>query len=555
MAALAVFVSVAAASAARANDYLSCDGYGSPGAAGDGMTSMALELGIFNLPGQGTTERSGAELGVAGVMACDRALAQLPAQFWMRKASLLKARALHRLETADGAAPALADLDLAREAVQGHDDPYAARSLGLSIDLVRALALRGSGDAAAGSKLALETWGRRPFDRQTTTSALIVLGAEADSGELQRVMQGLARLNPVMVDLLYQLAFREGRYADAVRLFSQLSPQQELGNLYASREEVADRDQRNRVTASRFWASRGGQTAYALAALGRPEEALAMLESARARLAKDTQDPPPPAVTPQQDRWANTLYALTANTNLKIRTEVPPIIDSWAREVAARNDVTQGRPEEVIKLFPTHQLLHHWASVELLTAVAAKMPSSATQVTSSAQALRKDLAKTDPLVPQAAALELWKTLPDPETSKRIPAYRKASLPMFGARKDLGEGGDGYSEIDQPGETAMLVRARGQRGTGSITAEMALLRAADLALQSGHKGLIILDRKDVHFTISNGYRTDPNGYETELKVTFVDPSAPPPRFADAPWRVLDAQEIHAALSPLYPPPPA
>lgn len=86
-------------------------------------------------------------------------------------------------------------------------------------------------------------------------------------------------------------------------------------------------------------------------------------------------------------------------------------------------------------------------------------------------------------------------------------------------------------------------------------EMALLRAADLARQSGKKGLIIVDRHDTAFTISTEsygtvVRTDPNGFETDLDVLFVDPNALPAKYQDQGWRVIDVDEAYNSLAPVY-----
>jgi len=86
-------------------------------------------------------------------------------------------------------------------------------------------------------------------------------------------------------------------------------------------------------------------------------------------------------------------------------------------------------------------------------------------------------------------------------------------------------------------------------------EVALLHAAEEARKAGKKGFIIVGRDDVQITVSltsygTTLRTDPGGFETELRVLFVDPAALPETYKDAPWRVLDADTIYTALAPIY-----
>ena len=86
--------------------------------------------------------------------------------------------------------------------------------------------------------------------------------------------------------------------------------------------------------------------------------------------------------------------------------------------------------------------------------------------------------------------------------------------------------------------------------------MALLRAAELARQGGHRGLIVLRRgyvvrsTTVYTYYGGGGETTPSGQEAEVEIAFVDPAALPPAYAGAAWRVLDPDIIWSALSPVY-----
>ncbi|MBS0410914.1 MAG: hypothetical protein JSR86_13440, partial [Proteobacteria bacterium] len=98
-----------------------------------------------------------------------------------RRASLLQARALHRLAGGDTAG-ALVDLDGADAAVAGEADPFVARSLGISLALARARVLAERGDALAARELALKAWRQRPYDAKVAIVAAMVLAAAAPPG-------------------------------------------------------------------------------------------------------------------------------------------------------------------------------------------------------------------------------------------------------------------------------------------------------------------------------------------------------------------------------------
>lgn len=195
--------------------YQDCDGYGAPAASGDGMTKIAIRFLVR--PG-GDTSRTTPAFGINGIGACGAALQDLEAkypQFWMRRVSLLRARAIHRLALND-AAGALRDLDAAKAAEgAGVDDVLAQRSLGLGVDFVRALALRRSGQPDAGRSLAFATWAMRPWNRETTQAALIAIGGDAPPDQIERLLRAEAQINPLATAQLFSEYFERGRFADA----------------------------------------------------------------------------------------------------------------------------------------------------------------------------------------------------------------------------------------------------------------------------------------------------------------------------------------------------
>ncbi len=544
------------ASAASSTDFSWCDGYGLPSGAGDGMTSYAMVLGIFNPPGYGTTDKGSAGFGAQGVMACDAALADtehLKPIHWMRKVSLLRARALHRLETGD-AKGALADLDLARAAVADPDDRYYARSLGLGADFVRAYALRRSGDGPAAVALAVKTAALRPYNRQSPSSALIAMGPAASDKEVEAQMRAYARLNPQVVDDLLRWHLERDRWADVVLDWGQLAPPKTRSRVRLGSVAGYDVERVDHATNEAFWLTRGTVYAYALAALDRPAEARAALQAVRARFEKAVETPPPdPVAKPEVENQRLKL----ADTNAKLKKEGEAALEQWGRLIELRAQVAEGKLDAVAEDLKLVPLPSSRMTSELKATLARRQAEKA----GPSAASPPPPPMVSPAVPapanDATVSRLFKSLPDAESAKRIAAYKTSSSSIWRMSQDGFKSREGAATAGAEGEDIQSISYRGERTSQTIVEELALLRAADLARQSGKHGFVVLGRQDVRHTISQTYygtvlRTDPDGYETTLDVVFVDPANLPARFKDAPWRVIDADDVWNSLSPIYVP---
>lgn len=518
------------------------------------MTSRATFLLIFSPPGYGNTGKSRTDTGASGVADCDAALSDLPPQHWMRKASLFEARAIHHLEIGD-VPSALTDLDNAETAAKDKTDPFYARSLALDIKFVRAFALRQQGDKAGSEALVMQTLAERPYNRQTTYTALTALGPDASPDNLKTVEQEIARIVPTEVAVLFGDAFESGNFAEAIALYPDLSPPEEIGDLNIADAERQERDWRNFETAETFWAAHGGGYAYALAATGKNAEARAALEAARAKLTQDTEPPPPLSAADARDSDTAALHQGLADIHTQARAEGNKILDEWTSMVERRIMVSEGKVKEVMATLKTEPLMHSWAAVDLLDSLVAAMPKSQRPPTSPTQQWRVQLAQERASQFKGGLDTIFTSLPEAETADRVPTYEEADKPflaMTGSQADMDT--NGYRIHQSADGSVTTIRFRGVRSTGSIVEEMALLCAADLARKSGKKGFVVLHRKDVTYSIdSMTYgtitRTDPDGFETTLDVAFVDPAAPGP-YAGAPWRIIDADAVYNALAPIY-----
>ncbi|HVV64917.1 MAG TPA: hypothetical protein VHC42_05575 [Rhizomicrobium sp.] len=539
---------------ASSEQYRGCDGYGAASSAGDGMTEWATVLLLFNPPGYGNTSRSGASRGAEGIADCDAALVDLPTKHWRRKVSLLRARALHRLDEGD-APGAISDLDLADAAASTGNDLLYARSLGLGVKYVRALAVRRSGQEANGEALALSTEAERPYDRQSVVAAMIALGPKAPKDDRIGLERALAKLVPTAVDALFVEALAGADFKNAIVLYGQLTPYREYGLVNISDGQQRERQMRDFAMEEFFRASRAGAYAFALAAVGRDADARAALAEARTKLSADTQPPPPldPSLSSSEHARETAYREENVANRKKVAELAGQTIDQWQSRVEMRLALSAGNAAQALAALKASQLKPGWPEKTMLDEILQRLPKADVSSRGAAQALRASISD----VGEEPSLEtLFKALPEPETAERVPPYieaRKPFLAMTGSQADLDA--EGYRTRGPDGRGVVTVGFRGDRGTASMIEEMALLRTADMARQQGKKKILIVDRRDTAFSISTTYygtplRTDPDGFQTELDVLLTNADSLPAEFTGQAWRLLDADEIYNALAPVY-----
>lgn len=526
------------------NYFFACDGYGEPTKSGDGMATYGATMGIFM--GSGDRRRVAPTFGSNGIAACDASLIKLQTfpDYWMRRVSLFRARAIHRLATNDFEST-FADLDAAQSAAVGGSDPLYQRSLGLGIDLIRAMALRRSGDQVGGEALAARSFEKRPYSRQTAFATLTAMGPEASFEKTSSVLHQLARIDPSMTGELSRETFEHGRFAEVLQLYPGLTPPVKLGDEPIQFRQRLLLEQENRATAEAFWAEMLGRKAYALAALGQPGEARATIDEARHRMARATPPAPPlPANPKTEDMTRNAVYE---QSNLKIRTTVPAIIDEWAFLVEARALLSERKYREAVAWLNsrTQHLPGTWASIDLIEALGVQAPvperPDSTPFRASLSKLRQDS-----FGPELTAL--FTTLPETETSKRLPPYRPSGGGLI-------RGIDGYKETKPQDRSGAILNFYGPDATLATMEEAALLRVAELAAEAGSSVMIVTARKDIErTTINTMYGSPiasfPSGYETQLDVKFINPGAVNPNTPS--WRLIDVGAVRATLGPSYHP---
>ena len=536
------------AAAPNPSHFQACDGYGKPTENGDGMTKEAIGLlGIFTAgPSAGDTRRVEPPLGPDGVAACTNALAdpRMLDKHWARKVSLLRARAVHRLALGQSDF-AMTDLDAAKAAVREPTNPYFVRSLGLGLDLVRAYALRQQDRAAEANAIVAKVILARPFNRETAASLLAIVPDPRALVNGEPILLPLARLQPKFIDSIFTEAFRTRDFATAIAIYPHVTAPLRVGDRGVASIEANVQRERNFAADQLFTANRRAMLAYARAATGDSAGARRDLDSAEGILLSMRPMAPLPAGT-KEGRNQRALRALNGLAVAAAKQSAEGL-KVWRGMVDARVGFDQGRIPASFTELP--KLIPNAAALDLLTEIHARNPSfsgAGGAIADLEKRLRPEIMKRDEEVKL-----LFASLPHAEIAQRIATYRKANSDLAG----YFWGGISGFKTKPNGDGTTTVIFTGQKSSGGVVEEMALLRAADLAREQGKTGLVIRERADFERTQNNimyGYTvsTVPLGYSTELTVEFVDKSNLPPQYRSAQWRVLDVAQILSQLGPTY-----
>ena len=531
--------------------FMTCDGFGAPSRSGDGMTMQANTLGIFAPdPGYGTTVQRKINLREYAIGACDKALASpllLPG-YWQRRVSLLRAKAFHLLATGKPD-EARAELARARAAVTAAD-PYFDRTMGLGFDFLLAWMQRDA-DQAAASRLAIETWRKRPYNNETVASALVAMGPKASQADIETVLGAGAAVYPHLIPILYQYAYEQGRFAQAADLYGDIrinyAPTNRLPDMYTEGYPGGYDILAERYATEVALANRSGQQAYMLAVLGRDTEAAAVLQAARDRLMILIQPLPKQRLRSNGKPVPEPYRQATREANARLTLDINRLLDQWAGLIGQRGEAT-ANPSAVVAALRTTPPPATRATVDLLDVLLAGNLSPAdrafvvdlqgrARAAITAAAFERDAKRT-------TLVDLFRGLPEPETAGRLEAYNKP--------RTVGAKGQFWPVT--PG--AVVVTYYGFESSLAMVQEQTLLMGAEYARSKGFKGFIVLDRKDVQQGASSspygGVNNMHIGYSSYLLILPVDPAALPQGYTQSGWRVLDAETVYNALYPLYGP---
>lgn len=474
------------------------------------------------------------------VAACTRALASprlLPTQR-LRKAHLLRARATGYIEAGD-MEKALADLDAAQAAAgELAQDRFYARSMGVSLSLLRAVILAQQGDTAGAVALARAAAEARPYALQVQRSAATLIDyARAQGGEDPSPWGAFERLSGEGGRSAFLSEADLGNYRNALALQPGVQAEWPTAPLQAD-EVFATEGNFGKLTSALIVGLHG---AYARAATGDGAAAREQLAEVRKRLeAARPTAAGQGALAPFVDSRIQLL-----NTYVEVR----------GRQIEARVAVLEGRPLEAVGMMVANPLPSDAASIDLIRALKAALPEKEA-------ALAPDPAPIVAKLAEARRKELrgvarW-VLIAPETPRSVVDYEKSRpqilSALLGGALSFGttllggiKRGDGFRTTDNPDGT-VKVEFVGNTPSAPLVQEMTLLRAAEVARAAGKPGFVIVDRQDFSRRMTTTrYNVEvssvPTGFKTELTIRYVEPGAPPPR-------ALDATAIIDALGPLY-----
>jgi len=449
----------------------------------------------------------------------------------MRRVSVLQARALHRL-IANDVPGALADLDLADQAAAEPQNPFYLRSLAINTNLIRAYALVQGGDHASGEALAMATWAQRPYSREVVGAALTIVGGEGERANLDRLMRTAGQIDPSLSGLIFRQEFETGRFEAALADYREVVAPMQNGDrgVNVSRAEMIAHAEQQRVRMELFLLSVIGQKAYALAALGRSEEARAALAVVRARIVQATL--PGGSANPGTIEYIRQAARLRSNAEIEARA--PAIRDTWAELVEARIAAGEGRLEEAQAVLAGMDIPPSYAVVDLMVAARIDEPLI--------ERARQTLPPTRLGLPERNAEMLFSSLLDAETRERTAPERTLMDALLGVSVQ------GYCEEGPQGAGLVRVCYNGFDATLAVAQERALLLAAAQAARRG--GRFRIEERDYiqHSSVSTMYgqvigAETQDGFESSLVIRFFDAD-------DVCARCLSAADVQSSLSNIY-----
>lgn len=514
---------------AAADAFTSCDGYAVPNAREDGLIRLVVPLStVFGEPSWPGAAQPVAQAASDGVQACTSALAdpRLPPTLLARRASLLRARAMHRLVQGDDIA-ALVDIDAADAVTAGHEGLLYRRSMIVGTHLLRAYVALRQHQRERAIALAEQVVQERPYVLSTALVA-IQIRMQA-SGDLDRYFTDLRRIAPFYPAVLNRLFAIYGdlrRWDDQIALrprIVSINPGRIGGFQPTDAAALPGRRANDEMLLDTA-------TALALAMSGRDADAAALLDGVDARLAVINHPMPASAAgVAGHDRMvASTRPAAEAAAHARQIIAALPL----ARAGNVAGVAAAGRAGRLPDGAESLSL------VELAVARSRAPDADMVRTLRDLQERRRRAILDERLSPQ----EVFDAMPEAESVRRVPPYAEV------------RGRNGYvvRAGDRPGR--YLINFGGNTASPAIVQDLVLLRAADLARATGRRGFVVVTNRSFSRTLNVNdifvQRIVPAGYAAEAEVVLVDAANPPAGIADLPSRMVDADRVYADLAPVY-----
>lgn len=444
-------------------------------------------------------------------------------------------RASHR--TSQRPTSALADMDAAeQDAAEWAQERFYTRSMGVSFQLLRSMALTMNGKMTEARALAETAMAARPYslEVQATGAQLLILTRPAgDKGASPWAR--VSRLEPAVSRSIFRDKIKQGAFGEALTLRADVTPQWPEEPIKAFQLLFQNDQSRKFLMAAILTLD----IAYAQAATGDVIGAKAQIDIVHAKLAS--------VIVPETNGMPDAHSA-------QIMEKTKEYFASSARRVEARMAVSEKRVDDAIALIVGASLPKDSISAELLRAL--KLAAGPVK----GKAIPDPVGfeeESDTNIRESIAGLAQNALLSAETPHNVIDYQKSRPNILGAliggAVTMGVGllggiekTEGFKSTDNP-DGSIKVEYTGNSPSASVVQEMTLLRAAEIARTRGKAGFVIVSRTDYSRTTTlsrNGIpiSSAPAGYKTELTIKVTDK-------ADE-ARAFDAVAVIDALGPLY-----
>ncbi|WP_411339661.1 hypothetical protein V6U71_17635 [Sphingopyxis sp. J-6] len=526
--------------AASDTDFSSCDGYAAPKGKTDGISR---ENFFFGATRSADIRRSEIySIGESGLAACDRTLAdpRLVDDFWLRRANLMQAKALHSIAAKQ---PEQALVLVAESNALGtaHDERYFVQSIGVGNEGVLAYALIALGRRDE-AKAAIERLRRsRPW-AQSIQQLATRLQLHLDSGFAGQAaeLKGAIPLSPEKAEALFWMEFLYGNYAEARDIAPSISfdlPKQRGGWTLRGADEAALKAIGSRNSFYGAWA-------YAETVAGHDDRSHSLLAEANKELDEIMVPPPPrsdgrpPKKQDVEDYRRREPHAVKARDELAL----------WKAAIAFRPMIAL-KPVDVTEVEFSRKRLN---TLPIMPDVLANLPQQSAaekaEVDGVMANIRNRLEEERITALDLPVDELLPLLPRPETPKVVPTLKPAGDGSFLSDSGLTRNREGSSDV-------WTIRYTHRLAPMAAVEELAMLGAAQSAQQAGFDSLLLLGRLSISRTTNVvGWTTGSynSGYEAQMRVRFVNANALPEDLGGAAWRLIPAQRVIDDLGNRYRP---
>jgi hypothetical protein len=516
-----------------------CDGYGAPSRKADGMTESTWMFGLAKRSAD-IRQNEKVKSGGTGSTSCKQALESplLLPEFWLRRAHLLQARAVH-LVADEKYEDALAALKESDALGQDKNDAFFADTVAIGNRAVRALTLIKQNKRTEAEREIEALSKMRPYSK-TVQELAFQLGMAIDPSYDRHIklLNQSAPLNPAVFGLIFYLHLGSGRYAEATTAALNVSfdVPKSRGGWQLQGDGGGFDDLRRRT----YFA---GAQAYALAATGKEAEADKVIATAKALIDEAAAPPvaePGKKVSKSAMRAHETMKRIAAIANRDL--------ERWDGAVLLRKQAPDMPEGEFFKRMFELNIRDLPVTADLLQKVTADNADIEAKKNEAVKSIKDNFEKFRLDEFNFKIDTFFQRLPRPETLASQPRFKGAGDGYF-----LSD--NGFSKKKQDDGPGMTVRYTHNIATPSTVEELALLAAAKYAEKEGKDSVLLLNQRTITRTMNTMMygrviNSQAAGHEAQLLTVFVDSNAVPADYANARWRLIPVKSILDTLQKKY-----